>query len=96
MENIMADNSIIFTDEAGNEEEFFVLEQTTLGGINYLLVADTMDEDADDGTFLILRENVSGSEDEVAAFDIVEDKEELKSVAQIFSELLEDVDLEVE
>jgi uncharacterized protein YrzB (UPF0473 family) len=92
----MADNSIIFTDEAGNEEEFFVLEQTTLGGINYLLVADTMDEDADDGTFLILRENVSGSEDEVAAFDIVEDKEELKSVAQIFSELLEDVDLEVE
>jgi uncharacterized protein YrzB (UPF0473 family) len=92
----MTDNSIILTDEDGNETEFFVLEQTTLGGINYLLVADTMDEDSDDGSFLILRENEAQSEDEMAAFDVVEDKKELKSVAQIFSELLEDVDLEVE
>jgi uncharacterized protein YrzB (UPF0473 family) len=86
----------MFTDEDGNEVEFYVLEQTTLGGINYLLVADTMDEDADDGAFLILKENETKSEGEVAAFDVVEDKEELKSVAQIFSELLEDIDLEVE
>lgn len=39
----MAENkndSIIFEAEDGTEVEFAVLEQTTLGGINYLFVVD--------------------------------------------------------
>ena len=44
---------IVFESEDGNEE-FYVLEQTMLGGINYLLVTD--DVDSDEGEFLILKE----------------------------------------
>ncbi len=88
----MKENRILFETEAGDKAAFSVLEQTTLGGINYLLVADDEDED---GTFLVLKENNDSSSGEMAAFDIVEDEKELEAVVKIFDELLEDVDLEV-
>lgn len=90
----MAENkndSIIFEAEDGTEVEFAVLEQTTLGGINYLFVVDK----ADDGSFLILREDSGADTEEMAAYDIVEDEKELDAVIRIFDELLEDVNLEV-
>ena len=37
-ENRKTDNSIIFEAEDGTEVEFSVVEQTTLGGVNYLFV----------------------------------------------------------
>ncbi len=90
----MENDSIVFTDEDGNEVAFSVMEQTTLVGVNYLLVTEDGD-DEDDGSFLILKENALDSEGEMAAFDIVEDDKELEAVMKIFEELLEDVDLEV-
>ena len=54
----MENDSIVFTDEDGNEVAFSVMEQTTLGGVNYLLVTEDGD-DEDDGSFLILKENAS-------------------------------------
>ena len=75
----MENDSIVFTDEDGNEVAFSVMEQTTLGGVNYLLVTEDGD-DEDDGSFLILKENASDSEGEMAAFDIVEDDKELEAV----------------
>lgn len=88
----MKENRILFETEDGDKVEFSVLEQTTLGGINYLLVADDEDED---GTFLVLKENNDISSGEIATFDIVEDEKELEAVVKIFDELLEDLDLEV-
>lgn len=90
----MTDNrndSIVFEAEDGTEVEFEVLEQTTLGGVNYLFVVDM----ADDESFLILRENSGADTEEMAAYDIVEDEKELSAVIKIFDELLEDVNLEV-
>ncbi len=92
----MKDNSLVFTDEEGIETTFYIIEQTVVCGITYLLVTDEDDEDEEDeGSFLILKENASDSRGEMAAFDVVCDEEELKSVAKIFSELLDDIDLEV-
>ena len=90
----MTDNrndSIVFEAEDGTEVEFEVLEQTTLGDVNYLFVVDR----ADDESFLILRENSGADTEEMAAYDIVEDEKELSAVIKIFDELLEDVNLEV-
>ena len=90
----MTDNrndSIVFEAEDGTEVEFEVLEQTTLGDVNYLFVVDR----ADDESFLILRENSGADTEEMAAYDIVEDENELEAVIKIFDELLEDVNLEV-
>ena len=73
-ENRKTDNSIIFEAEDGTEVEFSVVEQTTLGGVNYLFVIDK----ADDESFLILRENNGADTEEMSAYDIVEEEKEIK------------------
>ena len=81
---------ITFCLEDGEVVEFFVLEQTRLGGVDYILVTDS---DDDDGEALILKD-VSAPSDEEAIYEIVEDDNELDAVAAIFAEMLDDVDLE--
>lgn len=82
---------IVFEDENGENAEFEVVEQTTLGGVNYIFVIDRANEEE----FLILKENGAAGDEEVAAYDIVVDEKELDAVIKVFDELLEDVDLEV-
>lgn len=91
LKSATADDGIVFETEDGTAVEFRVVEQTTLGGINYLFVIDK----TDDESFLILRENAGADTEEIAAYDIVEDEKELDAVIKIFDELLEDVNLEV-
>ncbi len=83
---------IVFESDEGREE-FFILEQTMLGGINYIAVTD--DLDSDDGEFLILKE-IPSEEDDLVSYEIVEDENELSSVIKIFDELIEDFDLDLE
>lgn len=81
---------IAFTqEETGEETEFFVLEQTKLNGTNYILVADSEEEDAE---ALILKD-LSADGDQEAVYEIVEDDRELEGVLGVFEELLEDVDI---
>ena len=75
--------------ESGEPVEFYVLEQTKIGGIDYILVTDTED---DDGEALILKD-ISNPTEMDALYEIVEDDEELKAVATVFGNMLEDVDL---
>ena len=84
------ESRILFLHDQGREIEFMVLEQTTLAGTNYLLVADSVEED---GTVLIMKE-ISLEEDYVS-YEIVEDEEELEIISKIFNELIEDFDLTV-
>ena len=78
---------ITFTADDGETVDFFVLEQTTVGGINYILVTDT---EEGDGEALILKD-LSGPEAEDADNEIVSDDEELKSISGVFENLLEDI-----
>lgn len=89
MEN--KNEKIVFETEDG-VEEFYVLEQTMLGGINYILVTDDLEDE--EGSFLILKE-FSESEDDFVSYEVLEDENELKAVIKIFDELLDDFDLEV-
>lgn len=84
------ESRILFLDDQGQEIEFLVLEQTTLAGTNYLLVADSVEED---GTVLIMKE--ISLEDDYVSYEIVEDEEELEIISKIFNELIEDFDLTV-
>lgn len=81
-------DEIKFTAENGEEVTFRVLEQTRLGGVDYLLVS-TMEDDEEDAQALILKD-ISKETDEEAVYDIVEDDRELELVAGIFKELLDD------
>ena len=78
--------------QAMNEDpvEFYVLEQTTVAGVNYILVTDTEDGD---GEALILTD-ISEQDAEEAVYDIVSDDKELNAIAAIFENLLDDVEFD--
>ncbi len=84
-------DEIIFTSEDGEEVVFQVLEQTRLGGVDYLLVSVPGEEDEEDEALIL--KDISKDTDEEAVYDIVEDDRELQSVAAIFKELLDDIEL---
>lgn len=82
---------VVFTDpDTGESMDFYVLEQTTIRGRNYLLVA--VDEEGDSDAF-ILRE-VTTEDDQNTIYEMVEDDKELEAIGKIFAELMEDVDIE--
>lgn len=83
---------IIFTLEDGEEVEFYILEQTRLGGIDYILVTDTQD---DEGEAYIMKD-ISAQGEAEAVYEFVEDDTELDAVAAIFADMLgeDDIDLE--
>lgn len=80
---------IIFNPEGEDPVEFFVLEQTRLGGYNYILVTDF---EEGDGEALILKDLSKDGEEE-SRYIIVSDDEELEAVAGVFEDMLEDVTL---
>ena len=79
-----------FTLDTGETVSFYVLEQTMLGGIQYILVTDV---EEGDGEALILKELPSEDVQEESTFEVVEDDEEMSAVAAVFENLLEDVEL---
>lgn len=81
---------IVFGQDNEDPVEFFVLEQTTISGINYILVTD---KETGDSEALILKDT-SKMEDEEAVYEIVSDDEELNAVAEIFESLLDDIGFE--
>lgn len=81
---------ITFYPEDGEAVDFYVLEQTRLGGVDYILVTDSEDGDAE---ALILKD-VSAPEDTDAVYTIVDDDDEMDAVAAIFEDMLEDVEIE--
>ena len=80
---------ITFNPEGEEPVEFYVLEQTRIGGFNYILVTDV---EEGDGEALILKDLSEDGQDE-SVFVIVEDDEELDAVSGVFANMLDDVDL---
>jgi hypothetical protein len=79
---------ITFNPNGDEAVDFFVLEQTRVSGVDYILVTDVEDGDGD---ALILKD-LSNPEDSESIYQIVSDDEELDAVAALFEALLEDVD----
>ena len=80
---------IVFTPEGEEPVQFCVLEQTRLGGIDYILVTDS---EEGDGEALILRD-MSAVDDKEAVYQIVTADEELNALAAVFENMLEDIEL---
>lgn len=79
---------ITFCPDGDEPVEFFVLEQTRINGVNYILVTDF---EEGDGEALILKD-MSKDSDAESVYAIVDDDTELNAVASIFEDLLEDVE----
>mgnify|MGYP005781929471 FL=1 len=87
------EKKITMTADSGESVDFYVLEETRIGGTDYLLVTDEMDDE--DGECYILKD-LSGAEDDQAVYEFVENDEELDYLYRIFSELLNNADVEIE
>lgn len=84
---------LVFTSEDGEEIEFYVLEETKINGKNFLLVAD--DKEGEEANALILVD-VSEPEATEAVYEVVEEEEQLNALSKVFTELMDDLDIELE
>ncbi len=81
---------IILNTDGDSPLEYYVLEQTRIGGVDYLLLSDVADGD---GEALILKD-ISGDGEEEGMFVTITDENELSAVAEVFENMLEDVTIE--
>ena len=84
---------LTFVTEDQESVDFYIIEETRVNGINYLLVTESEDEADEEAEAYILKDT-SKAEDTEAVYEFVESEEELDAVSRIFAELLEDMDLE--
>lgn len=86
------ENKIKFFDnETGEELEFFVIEETRINNMNYLMVTDSEDDEEADAYIL---KDLSKEGDAEAVYEFVDDDDEIDFVGNIFAELLDDIDIE--
>lgn len=79
---------IEFCTDDGENVFFYVVEQTRINGMNYILVSDT---EEGDGQALILKD-LSQDGDEESVYEIVDSDEELDAVGGVFANMLADID----
>ena len=84
---------LTFVTEDQESVDFYIIEETRVNGINYLLGTESEDEEDEEAEAYILKDT-SKAEDTEAVYEFVESEEELDAVSRIFAELLEDMDLE--
>ena len=87
------EKKITLSNEDGEEIVLYVLEETRINSMNYLLVTDAADEE--EGECYILKD-LSKREEEEAIYEFVEDDNEIDYLFKIFSELLDGADVEIE
>ena len=82
----MEENRIVFKTADGEEVLFYVLEETRVSGVNYLLVTDSEEDEAD----CYIMKDVSKDSDTEACYEFVEDDETFEAVGSLFKTLMDD------
>lgn len=80
---------ITFVPDGEEAVDFYVLEQTTIAGVNYILVTDA--EEDEEGEAYILKDT-SDSDAEERVYSMVEDDDEFKAVSAVFENMFDDID----
>lgn len=80
---------ITFTPEGEEAVDFYVLEQTTITGVTYILVTDA--EEEEEGEAYILKD-VTDADSEERVYAMVEDDAEFEAVSGVFESMLDDID----
>lgn len=80
--------TISFVTEDNETVLFTVISETRVGGVNYLLVVEN---ETDEETYILKETSEEGAD---IVYEIVSDDKELRIIADVFEELLEDVSIE--
>ena len=73
---------LTFVTEDQESVDFYIIEETRVNGINYLLVTESEDEEDEEAEAYILKDT-SKAEDTEAVYEFVESEEELDAVSRI-------------
>lgn len=84
-------DKIKFVTESGDTAEFYVEEQTRVNGTDYLLVTDSMEDEAN----AYILKDMSADTDLEADYVMVEDDVELEAISKVFVQMMDDVDIEM-
>lgn len=84
--------SINFITDEGEEIPFYIIEQTTLAGKDFLLVTDSNTQE-DEAQVYIMQE--ISDQDDQTIYEFVEDEAQLEALSKVFEELLDDVDIQM-
>ena len=82
------DNKISIVDDAGNKIELMVIETTKVEGRDYILASEN------ENAYIL--KDLSGDEDLESIYEFVDDDDELDMLADVFSELISDIDIDIE
>ena len=88
MEDLFFMEKLEFIDENGEKTQFYVIEETRINGINYLLVSESDNEDEEAEAYIL--KDTSDAASEEAVYEFVEEDSELEAVGKVFSELMDD------
>ena len=101
MENINnEEESVIeqveFETEDGQKILMSVIEETTIAGVDYILVSSDFDDESEEGEIEVLPLKLIKEEGEIASYETIEDEEELAAVSEVFAKLLSEDDIELD
>ena len=82
------DNKINIIDEEGNEIELIISETAKFEGRDYILASES------ENAYIL--KDVSEDKDSDSIYEFVDDEKELDMLADVFSELISDMDIDLE
>ena len=84
-----------FETEDGQKILMSVIEETTIAGVDYILVSSDFDDESEEGEIEVLPLKLIKEEGEIASYETIEDEEELAAVSEVFAKLLSEDDIEL-
>ena len=85
-----------FETEDGQKILMSVIEETTIAGVDYILVSSDFDDESEEGEIEVLPLKLIKEEGEIASYETIEDEEELAAVSEVFAKLLSEDDIELD
>lgn len=85
-----------FETEDGQKILVSVIEETTIAGVDYILVSSDFDDESEEGEIEVLPLKLIKEEGEIASYETIEDEEELAAVSEVFAKLLSEDDIELD
>ena len=76
-----------FETEDGQKILMSVIEETTIAGVDYILVSSDFDDESEEGEIEVLPLKLIKEEGEIASYETIEDEEELAAVSEVFAKL---------
>ena len=85
-----------FETEDGQKILMSVIEETTIAGVDYILVSSDFDDESEEGEIEVLPLKLIKEEREIASYETIADEEELAAVSEVFAKLLSEDDIELD